>query len=60
MDGGGGGGLKMENFSETYLLNGTLGPNFSQNWKCSEVIEIWHIKHFKHADLDFDVKIDFY
>ena len=37
-----------------------LRPKWSQNQKCSEVIEIWHFRYFKHANLDFDVKNDFY
>ena len=37
-----------------------LGPNWFQNEKCSELIEIWHISYFKYPDLDSDVKNDFY
>ena len=32
------------------------GPNWSQNWKCTGFIKIWHIWYFKYPDLDFDVK----
>ena len=41
----------------TYHL---FGPNWSQYQKCSEFIEIWHIQYFKYANLDFDIKNDFY
>ena len=37
-----------------------FGPNCSQNEKCSEFIEIWHIRYFKYANLDFEVKNAFY
>ena len=37
-----------------------LGPNWSQNEKCSGFIEIWHIWYFKYVHLDFNVKNDFY
>ena len=33
-----------------------LGPNWSQNWKWSGFIEIWHICYFQYPDLNFDVK----
>ena len=33
-----------------------LGPNWSQNYQCSEFIEIWHVRYFKYTSLDFDVK----
>ena len=41
-----------------FLLNiyHLLGTNWSQNWKCSEFIEIWHIWYFEYPDLDFDIK----
>ena len=41
----------------TYHL---FGPNWSQYQKCSEFIEIWHIQYFKYANLDFNVKNDFF
>ena len=41
----------------TYHL---FGPNRSQNQKCSDFIDIWHILYFKYANLYFDVKKDFY
>ena len=28
--------------------------------KCSEYIEIMHIRYFKYADVDYDVENDFY
>ena len=37
-----------------------FGPNWSQNVKCSEFIEIWHIRYFKYANLDFEFKNGFY
>ena len=37
-----------------------LGSNWPQNEKCSEFIEIWPNWYFKYADLNFDVKNDFY
>ena len=45
-----------------FLLNvyHLFGPNCSQNEKYSEFIETWHIRYFKYANLDFDVKNDFY
>ena len=33
-----------------------LGPNWSQNYKCSGFIEIWHIWYFEYQDLDLDVE----
>ena len=44
-----------------FLLNiyHLLGPNWSQNWKCSEFIEIWHIWYFEYPNLGFDVKVIF-
>ena len=44
-----------------FLLNiyHLLGTNWSQNWKCSGFIEIWHIWYFEYSDLDFDVKCFF-
>ena len=42
------------------MLNHLFGPNWSQNEKCSEFIEIWHIQYFKYFNLDFDVKNGFY
>ena len=35
-------------------------PKLVQNEKCSEFIEIWLNLYFKYADLDLDVKNDFY
>ena len=35
-----------------------LGPNWSQNEKYPELIEIWLNWYFKYADLKFDVKND--
>ena len=45
-----------------FLLNmyHLIGPSWSQNEECSEFIEIWHNQYFKYANLDFDVKNDFY
>ena len=45
-----------------FLLNiyHLLDQNWSQNWKCPEFIGIWHIWYFKYADLDFNVKKDFF
>ena len=37
-----------------------LDPNLFQNEKCSEVIKICLNFYFKYADLDLDVKYDFY
>ena len=34
-------------------------PKWSQNLKCSEFTEIWHIWYFKYVDLNFNVKNDF-
>ena len=44
-----------------FLLNiyHLLGPNWSQNWKCSEFIEIWHIWYLEYPNLDFDFKTYF-
>ena len=44
-----------------FLLNTyhLFSPNWYQNWKCSEFIETWHIRYFKYAILDFDVKNNF-
>ena len=45
-----------------FLLNTyhLFGPNWSQNEKCSEFIETWHIRYFKYTSLNFDVKNDFF
>ena len=37
-----------------------LGPNLSQNWKCPEFIETWNFWYFKYADLNFNVRNNFY
>ena len=49
-------------YQRLFLLNiyHLLGPNWSQNWKYSEFIEIWYIRYFKYANLGFDVKNSFY
>ena len=41
-----------------FLLNiyHLLDPNWSQNWKCSGFIDIWHIWYFEYPNLDFDIK----
>ena len=49
-------GQKLLSLNTYYLF----GPNWSQNEKCSKFIEIWYIRYFKHAYLNFDVKNDFY
>ena len=36
-----------------------LGPNWSQNEKCSEFIEIWLNWYFQYANLNFDVQMIF-
>ena len=36
-----------------------LGPNWSENEKCSEFIEICLNFYFKYADLNLDFKNDF-
>ena len=36
-----------------------LGPNWSQNERCSEFIEIWPNWYFQYANLNFDVKMIF-
>ena len=41
-----------------YLL--PVQPNWSQNEKRSEVIEIWHTRYFKYGNMDFDAKNGFY
>ena len=43
-----------------YLPPAILGLNWSENYKCSELIEIWHIWYFWYANLDFKVKNYFY
>ena len=43
--------------SKIYQL---LGPNWSQNEECLEFVQMWLNWYFKYADLNFDVKNDFY
>ena len=42
-----------------YLPPGRPILDWSQNWKCSEFIEIWHIWYFEYPSLGFDVKVIF-
>ena len=42
-----------------YLPPGRPILDWSQNWKCSEFIEIWHIWYFEYPNLGFDVKVIF-
>ena len=35
-------------------------PKLIPKLKSSEVIEIWHIRYFKYANFDYDVKNGFY
>ena len=42
--------------SNTYHF---FGPNWAQNEKCSEFIEIWYIRYFKYANLNSEVKNGF-
>ena len=37
-----------------------FGPNWPQNERCSEFIQTWHIRYFKYANLDFEIKNGFY
>ena len=41
-----------------FLLNiyHLLGRNWSQNYKYTEFIEIWHFHYFRYVDLNFNVK----
>ena len=45
-----------------FLLNicYLLCPNLFQNWKYLEFIKTWNIWYFKYADLNFNVKNNFY
>ena len=46
------------NFYEIFTIcQAQIDP---KNQKCSEFIEIWYIQYFKHADLNFGTKNDFY
>ena len=51
--------ILMSKMSFLSNISQYLGPNWSQNEKCSEFIEIWPNRYFKYCDFNFDVKNDF-